>query len=130
MVPVDSTLIAQVIINLLKNAVKYSPEASPVSISFCKFGKYVKITVHDNGCGIPEDLLGKQFESYAKANVNGADSIRSTGMGLSICKTIVTAHGGLIEGHNNIDKGAEFSFMLPLKEGENSEYDYAENINY
>ena len=79
---------------------------------------------------MPDDLQGRWFEPRVKTKGNADGSLRSTGIGLSICKTIILAHFGSIEGHNNVGAGTEFSFTLPLEEGENNEYSYTENTDY
>lgn len=120
-VPMDATLISQVLINLLDNAVKNSPEGSLVILDLERKGGCAVFDVHDNGNGIPDAMLENLFEMPAaqpalKEQSGAMDSARGMGIGLSICKTIVHAHGGVIEGHNSKNGGATFSFRLPLEE--------------
>jgi two-component system sensor histidine kinase KdpD len=118
MVPMDSLLIEQVLVNLLENAVKYTPEKSPIDISAWVEKENLVIQVADRGAGVPEEDLNRLFEKFyrgpQKANKSGA------GLGLSICKGFIEIHGGLIWAENRPDGGALFKFTLPLKIEPNS----------
>ena len=112
----DAKLIVQVIINLVDNAIKYTPEGS--SISICtepKDGKAV-ISVADDGAGIPDDMKPKIFDMFYSGANRVADSRRSLGLGLSLCKSIVTAHGGTISVADCHPHGSIFTFTLPMEE--------------
>jgi len=102
LVPMDAILITQVLINLLENAVKNSPAGAPVQLSLCRNDGFAQFEVSDRGRGIPDEFVGRLFEAHGP------------GLGLSICKTIVDAHGGKITGENRRDGGAVFRVMLPL----------------
>ena len=115
-VPMDGTLIAQVLINLLENAVKFSPEQQPVEVTLSKEGRNAVFEVADHGKGIPTEELSTLFSGIRSHSEPSADSSRSMGIGLSICKTIVTAHGGQIGVENRPEGGAVFRFTLPLGE--------------
>ncbi len=115
-VPMDATLIEQVLINLMENAIKYGGSAE---VSYCAVGSSALFTVRDYGPGISPELMPKLFSgglnSSGSTPINkDADSTRGMGIGLSICHTIVTAHGGEIHAENPADGGALFSFVLPL----------------
>jgi two-component system sensor histidine kinase KdpD len=114
-VPMDGTLIAQVLINLLENAVKFSPESVPIEVSLRKEGSSAVFVVADHGKGIPQEELSTLFSGMRHGEPS-ADSSRGMGIGLSICKTIVTAHGGKIGVENLPSGGAVFRFTLPLGE--------------
>lgn len=114
--PMDGTLILQVLINLLENAAKNSPEGSSILVDLKEDDGYAKFNIIDDGFGIPGYLLDNLFEIHSTLKERAANVPRSTGLGLSICKTIIQAHGGAIEGHNRGGNGAEFSFLLPLSE--------------
>jgi two-component system sensor histidine kinase KdpD len=114
-VPMDATLIAQVLINLLENAAKFSPEQLPIEISLRRDGGNAVFEVADHGKGIPEEELSTLFSGMRHGEPS-ADSSRGMGIGLSICKTIVTAHGGQIGVENRPEGGAVFRFTLPLAE--------------
>ncbi len=116
MVPMDATLISQVLINLLENAIKNSEEGALVLLTLKKKGRTARFEVSDHGRGIPKHLLSNLFEIYSQAEDRGADSSKGLGIGLSICKTIIQAHGGEIQGYNREEGGARFIFTLPLQE--------------
>jgi two-component system, OmpR family, sensor histidine kinase KdpD len=113
MVPMDATLIEQVIINLIENAIKHSGETA-IEVILKKDGNYAVFEVSDNGEGIPDQDFPYLFESYIPNGKRTSDSSRGMGIGLSICMSIVKAHQGKMEACNSADKGAVFSFTLPL----------------
>ncbi|MCL1805877.1 MAG: ATP-binding protein [Clostridiales bacterium] len=116
LVPMEATLISQVIINLLENSVKNSAEDSLILVDVKTAGDHAEFSVSDHGRGIPEEMLDTLFELHPTGTGQAVDSVRGMGIGLSICKTIITAHGGSIAGRNKPSGGALFSFSLPLKE--------------
>ena len=110
----DARLISQVIINLVENALKYTPPGSSVVIGAEKQGDRVMIRVADDGPGIPDDLKPRVFEMFFTGDRKVADSRRSLGLGLSLCRSIVTAHGGEITLTDNTPSGCVFTFSLPV----------------
>ena len=114
-VPMDGKLIEQVIINLVDNAVKYTPEGSVVKIKVYGNKNNVYFEISDNGPGINKNDIDHLFETFYKGNKNNADSRRGVGLGLAICKSIVLAHGGDIKVRNNEAGGAKFIFTLPVE---------------
>jgi two-component system sensor histidine kinase KdpD len=117
-VPMDGTLIVQVIINLLENAIKYSPDNSSVEINLEKEGKCAKFEVLDRGKGISNEDFPYLFTSNKPSDNKITDASRGMGIGLSICKTIINAHRGKLEVENRNGGGAIFCFTLPLKGSE------------
>jgi two-component system sensor histidine kinase KdpD len=117
----DGTLIEQVLINLLENAVKHTPENTAVEVNVRKDGSWAVFEVSDNGGGISPDDLPHLFDAYAQNDRKIVDSSRGMGIGLSICMSIVKAHRGKMEAINKPDgKGAIFRFALPIVDpGEN-----------
>ena len=113
--PIDLTLISQVLINLLENAVRYSPEGEPVLATLGRAGDFARFEVTDSGRGIPVHMLAHLFSPQKKSDKN-RDELAGAGIGLSICQTIIEAHGGVIEGQNREEGGARFTFQLPLEE--------------
>ena len=111
----DGTLIVQVLINLLENAIKYSSRDSPVEVCLEKAGARAIFQVKDRGRGIPGEDLPYLFTGYRPSESKSADSSRGMGIGLTICKTIVSAHQGSLEAENRKDGGTVFRFTLPLK---------------
>jgi two-component system, OmpR family, sensor histidine kinase KdpD len=118
-VPMDSTLITQVLINLLENAMKHSPDDSPVEVLLKKKESYGIFEVIDHGMGISTETLPYIFEGYMGGDKKDSDSQRGMGIGLSICQSIIKAHDGKIEAENQPAGGAVFRFALPL-EGDES----------
>ena len=116
LVHVDAKLIVQVIINLVDNAIKSTPKGSHIAITSEKQGEWVRVRVADDGSGIPEETREKVFDMFYTGANRVADSRRSLGLGLSLCKSIVTAHGGTICVGENNPHGAVFEFTLPAEE--------------
>ena len=115
---IDAKLIVQVIINLVDNAVKYTPAGSVIEIHTQKHAQTVVVSVSDNGPGIPDEQKPRIFDMFYSGANKVADSRRSLGLGLSLCKSIVTAHGGTISVADNHPNGAAFTFTLPAGEVE------------
>ena len=113
---IDVKLVVQVIINLVDNAIKYTPSGSIIHIHTQKQGKWVEVSISDNGPGIPDEQKTKIFDMFYSGANKIADSRRSLGLGLSLCKSIVTAHGGMISVSDNQPKGTIFTFTLPIGE--------------
>lgn len=118
LVPMDGTLIEQVLINLLENAIKHSPEDSTIEVEVKKSGHYAVFEVIDNGVGIAEQDFPYLFESYIPNGKRSSDSSRGMGIGLSICMSIIKAHHGKMEAANKKEGGAVFQFALPLEGSE------------
>ncbi|MGB7595610.1 MAG: sensor histidine kinase KdpD [Erysipelotrichaceae bacterium] len=117
LVPMDATLIEQVIINLLENAIKHSSSVLPIEVQVSLDETDAIFEIRDSGEGIPEDELPYLFEGYITNKKKSPDSSRGMGIGLSICKSIMNAHNGKIEVENRPEGGALFRFMLPLNGG-------------
>ena len=115
MIPMDDTLIAQVLMNLIENAVKHSPDDSTVEVHLVKKEHAGLFEVIDHGTGIPPYDLPHIFEGYLAGDKKDSDSMRGMGIGLSICQSIIKAHGGKMEAENKPEGGAVFRFMLPLE---------------
>ena len=117
LVPMDGILISQVLNNFLENALYHAgkKDGLVVHIDAAKKGQSVTFTVSDNGNGINAETMEHLFEVLPSSGSHSEDSSRGMGMGLSICKTIIEAHGGTITGINLPEKGAQFSFTLPLE---------------
>lgn len=112
-IPMDATLIEQVIINLLENAIKYAGKENLVTLTVIKKLGYVVFEIADDGPGILPERLPYIFDSITFTKNETTDSSRGFGIGLSICKTIVIAHGGHIFAKNKEGRGAVFTFTLP-----------------
>ena len=106
------------LLNLLENVARHSPSATEIFIEIRDEGSRVWLTVADNGDGIPPQLLGVLFDGYLPLGaVEASDRSRHMGIGLSVCRAIVRAHGGEIYARNRVGGGAEFRFWLPAEEG-------------
>ena len=112
LVPVDYVLIEQVLINLISNSVKYSPENSIVQIVARQVdNRSLRVTISNQGPPVPEEHLEHIFDKFFR--ITAADRVTGAGLGLSICKGIVEAHGGRIWARN-MPGGFAFNFTLPL----------------
>lgn len=112
----DARLIVQVVINIVDNAIKYTPKGSEISIQTRKDGEWVVVEISDNGPGIPDEMKPRVFDMFYSGVNRVADSRRSLGLGLSLCKSIIGAHGGNISVSDNKPQGTVFTFTLPAEE--------------
>ena len=116
MARMDAALIVQVLINLVNNAVKYTPEGARIVIGAQRSGEDALIWVADDGPGIPVGDEDKVFDMFYTGAKNTPDSRRGIGLGLALCKSIVQAHGGQIGVEHIEPHGARFRFTLPIAE--------------
>jgi two-component system sensor histidine kinase KdpD len=114
MVYVDTVMIEQVLINLLENALRYTPDHSALDIIAETTPDTVEIAVADHGYGIPKGCENKIFEKFYRVHHEAAQS--GVGLGLAICRAIIEAHGGKIQAQNRKTGGAVFSFVIPLEQ--------------
>ena len=112
----DARLIVQVVINLVDNAVKYTPEGAQLRIHTGKKDGMVVVSVSDTGPGIPDEQKSKVFDMFYTGTNRAADGRRSLGLGLGLCRSIIRAHGGEIWVSDNKPQGAVFTFTLPAEE--------------
>lgn len=113
LVPMDSLLIEQVVVNLVDNALKYTPADSPVEITVGAGKGSLEVEVADRGPGLPGTDLPRLFDKFYRGPEQGRAT--GSGLGLSICKGFVQIHGGTIEAANRPGGGAVFRFTLPLE---------------
>jgi two-component system sensor histidine kinase KdpD len=114
LVSVDLVLFAQVLVNLLDNAVKYSPADTPIEITAYQKGNQLIIEIADRGNGIPNEALPHIFEKFYRASSGNGRG--GSGLGLSICQGIVEFHNGTISAKNRKEGGACFIIQLPLNQ--------------
>ena len=119
LVPMEGKLIIQVLVNLLDNSFKHSNPTSNVTLDIKDNKNNVSFEISDDNGGIKEENIEKIFDNFYSANDQISDKKRGIGLGLSLCKAIVNAHGGTIEAFNNDKGGATFIFTLPKGEKEN-----------
>ena len=116
LVKIDARMIMQVVINIVDNAIKYTQKESEIVIETRKQGNRAIVRIADNGPGIADDMKPLVFDMFYSGAKSIADSRRSMGLGLSLCKSIVNAHGGELELTDNTPHGAVFTFSLPIEE--------------
>ncbi|MDD5311181.1 MAG: ATP-binding protein [Candidatus Omnitrophica bacterium] len=109
----DENRLSQVFLNLLDNAIKYTPEGGSVKISVFPQDKYLQVDVTDTGVGIPESDLPRVFERFYRVDKARSRQLGGTGLGLSIVKHIVQSHGGQVWVKSEPGRGSTFSFTIP-----------------
>ncbi len=114
LVTVDPPKIEQVMNNLLSNAVKFSPPGSLVRVTLWKEKEAVKISVSDQGIGIPQDKIARLFQPFERIRTGRSSLEKGSGLGLAIVKKILEAHGGEIRVVSEEGKGSTFTVTLPM----------------
>jgi signal transduction histidine kinase len=112
---IDKEAIAQVLLNLLNNAVKYSENEKYIKVMVCKDSTSAIISVTDHGVGISKEELKKIFDKFYRVSTVKTKETQGTGLGLTLSKHIVKAHGGTIEVESEVGKGSRFTIILPLR---------------
>jgi len=115
-VNVDSQRIAQVLHNLLDNAISHTAQGGSITVSAAQQDNWLEIAVTDTGEGIPEEDLPNIFERFYRVDKSRARATGGSGLGLTIAKRFVEAHGGRIEARSELGKGSRFAFTLPISE--------------
>ena len=115
-VTLDADKAKQVLRNLLNNAIKFSPEGGTIDVAICRVDSSVRVSVCDQGPGIPQDELKAVFDKFIQSSKTKTGA-GGTGLGLAICHEIITAHKGRIWAENRLEGGAVFSFEIPLSTG-------------
>jgi two-component system sensor histidine kinase KdpD len=113
LIPLDFVLIERVLVNVIDNAMKYSPPDSPIEIHAQLAGAFLEMAVADHGSGIPPEDLKRIFDKFYR--VQRPDNVGGTGLGLSISKGIVEAHGGFISAENRPEGGTIITVSLPIQ---------------
>ena len=112
----DVRLIIQVLVNLIDNAIKYTPPGTVICIQGTKTDGKAQISVKDNGPGIPDEMKPHIFQMFYTGKTTVADSHRSLGLGLALCHSIIEAHDGTLILTDHDPHGCNFTFTLPLSE--------------
>jgi signal transduction histidine kinase len=113
----DSNRISQVIDNLVSNAIKFSPANSTIHITLAEAGNGVRVSVRDEGPGIPREEQARLFGEFQRLSAQPTAGEKSTGLGLAIVKKIIDAHQGVLEVESEVGAGSIFSFTMPLERG-------------
>lgn len=111
----DRDRLEQVVVNLLDNAIKYTPAGGEVSISAADLGGEVRVDVTDTGIGIPEDDISRIFERFYRVDKARSRALGGTGLGLAIVKHIIQGHNGRLEVRSTLGKGSTFSFFMAAR---------------
>ena len=115
LVPMDPLLMQQVLFNLMENAARHGETVTQIDITLTREEERAVLEVADNGVGIASDRLHTLFDGTQQPEEGREDAHRDMGIGLSVCRTIVSAHGGTITAKNRKEGGALFRITLPLK---------------
>lgn len=109
----DPARMEKVMLNLLTNAIKYTPSSGSVTVRWLSNAKEVRIEVSDTGVGIPPSDLEKIFDRFHQVRGNASNQVQGVGIGLALAKDLVTEHGGRIEVESAMGRGSKFSVVLP-----------------
>ena len=123
---IDQERIKQVIINIVNNAIKFSPDGSIINVRAKKEKDDVLFEIQDYGKGIPEDKQKKVFETFYQVDSGMDRKFGGAGLGLAISRGVILSHDGNIDVKSAIGKGSTFRFILPLKPAENLENKFKE----
>ncbi|MDP6501355.1 MAG: ATP-binding protein [Dehalococcoidales bacterium] len=115
-VDIDSQRIGQVLLNLLENALAHTGKSDAITVTAEKRGKWVEVTVNDTGDGIPAEDLPNIFERFYRGDKSRTRATGSSGLGLTISRRLVEAHGGKINAQSESGKGSRFHFTIPVAE--------------
>lgn len=116
MAKMDTRLIVQVFINIIDNAIKYTPSGSEIKVHVFQKDGFVWTEISDNGNGVADEDKDKLFQMFYTAENQKGDGRRGLGLGLALCKSIINAHGGEIGVRDNVPRGSVFYFSLPAEE--------------
>lgn len=111
---IDEQRIAQVLTNLISNAIKFSPPGAPIEVTVAREGAHAVVRVRDHGEGIQREDLPRLFKKFSQLDSRSTRKVGGTGLGLAICKGLVEAHGGTIWAESEPGEGSTFAFTLPL----------------
>jgi len=114
-VKANPALLEQAVVNLIDNAIKYSPPGSPVRVEAQRSSGRVSIAVQDRGCGIAQEHLPRLFERFYVVDRGRSRNLGGTGLGLAIVKHIAQVHGGSVDVRSEVGKGSTFTLSLPLE---------------
>ena len=113
-VKADADAVERALMNLLTNAVKYSPVNTKINVNFERLEDFVKVSVQDEGKGIPEEEFDKIFQPFYRSEKESSLKAEGTGLGLAIVKHIMDAHNGRVEVESEVGKGSTFTLWFPV----------------
>ena len=113
-ISIDPIRIEQLLVNLLSNALRYTPPGGSIEVAISSLPNVIRLTVHDSGSGIPEDSLPYIFERFYRADKSRSRSEGGSGLGLAIARNLARAHGGELTAANHPSGGAVFTLVLPV----------------
>ncbi len=116
----DAAMLEQALMNLVSNAIKYTPEGGSIRVKAGWAGNDLEVAVKDTGVGIPEKALGLIFEKFTRLENHAGLKATGTGLGLPLAKFVAEAHGGRITVESTVGKGSEFRMFLPARRGQES----------
>jgi len=122
-VEIDPDKMTQVIDNIISNALKYSPDGGDIYFSVSQLDKYIKVTISDDGMGIPIENVNRIFDRFYRADRARSRAMGGTGLGLAISREMIIAHGGEIWAESEEHKGTTIFFTLPYELQEEGEWD-------
>ena len=111
----DRQRLEQVVINIISNAIKYTPDGGQIDVHLFREGDRMVTTVRDNGVGIPEEDIGHLFERFYRVDKARTSDAGGTGLGLAIAKELVEAHGGRISIRSQLNEGTEVRIDLAFE---------------
>ncbi len=123
LIPMDGNLIEQVLVNLMDNGIKYTPEGAEIKVGVERAGQHIWFEVLDNGNGIPDEDMPHLFDLFYTGGNIRAEARKGSGLGLAICQSIVRAHHGEIVAGNQPEGGAAFRFSLPVNDPEEATHE-------
>lgn len=127
----DKERMKEVMINLISNAIKYSPNGGEVRVAMNVFERNLRIDVTDQGMGISDENLAKIFDQFYRVDSSLTAEISGTGLGLTIVKSIIEAHGGSIRVESKVGAGSTFSILLPIrKEVGRGDQDFQSTVSF
>ena len=112
--PGDPKTLRNMMVNLITNAIRYTPEGGQITVSLYRENKKAVIAVSDTGMGIPSDVLPFIFKRFYRVDKARSREQGGSGLGLAICKHIVEAHGGSIQAESRVNQGSTFRVRLPI----------------
>jgi signal transduction histidine kinase len=113
-VSIDYSRISQVLLNLLENAIAHTGDGGNITLSASQQGKWLEVSVADTGEGMPAEDLPNIFERFYRVDKSRTRATGGSGLGLTVAKRLVEAHGGKIEVQSELGKGSRFSFTIPI----------------